>query len=135
MVKAFLGKTYQLDKNENMEAFLNAYGVDASMKEAAAQLKPTTTLTESGGVYTQVTAAGDRKVTTSFKLGEEFDETTLDGKKAKTTVTQKSDDTLLQVQKFPDGKVVNMEKKFTADALTVTITLGNITAKRIYKAI
>jgi hypothetical protein len=66
-----------------------------------------------------------------FKLGEEFDETTTDGRNCKSTITL-------------DGRKLTQNQKGTVDSLivreltdndtlVVTLTAANVTSKRVYK--
>ncbi|XP_049767450.1 fatty acid-binding protein, muscle-like [Schistocerca cancellata] len=136
MVKKYAGKTYQIDKMENMDNYLIAYGVsDPGHREAALKQTTKTTLTVDGDQYKIILDIGSRKMEIPFKLNTEFEETTLDGRKAQTTFTVKGDDVLVQVQKLTDGRTVTTERKFSDTQMIATLTLGDVVAKRFYKAV
>ncbi|XP_049793964.1 fatty acid-binding protein, muscle-like [Schistocerca nitens] len=136
MVKKYAGKTYQIDKMENMDNYLIAYGVsDAGHREAALKQTTKTTLTVDGDKYKIILDIGSRKMEIPFKLNTEFEETTLDGRKAQTTFTLKGDDVLVQVQKLGDGRTVTTERKFSDTQMIATLTIGDVVAKRFYKAV
>ncbi|XP_049840099.1 fatty acid-binding protein, muscle-like [Schistocerca gregaria] len=136
MVKKYAGKTYQIDKMENMDNYLIAYGVsDAGHREAALKQTTKTTLTVDGDQYKIILDIGSRKMEIPFKLNTEFEETTLDGRKAQTTFTVKGDDVLVQVQKLTDGRTVTTERKFSDTHMIATLTIGDVVAKRFYKAV
>ncbi|XP_047097110.1 fatty acid-binding protein, muscle-like [Schistocerca piceifrons] len=136
MVKKYAGKTYQIEKMENMDNYLIAYGVsDAGHREAALKQTTKTTLTVDGDQYKIILDIGSRKMEIPFKLNTEFEETTLDGRKAQTTFTVKGDDVLVQVQKLADGRTVTTERKFSDTQMIATLTLGDVVAKRFYKAV
>ncbi|XP_049840031.1 fatty acid-binding protein, muscle-like [Schistocerca gregaria] len=137
MVKQFSGKTYELDldSQENVEAMFEVYGVtEPAHRQAALKMKARVTLTVDGDKYTETTQTGDHKNSVTFRLGEEFTEETL-GRKWKGSVSLKDDHTLLKVEKGEDGKTVTVEKSFSPQQLVMTYAFGNITAKRIYKAV
>ncbi|XP_049794247.1 fatty acid-binding protein, muscle-like [Schistocerca nitens] len=137
MVKQFSGKSYALDAGsmENMEAFLDASGVtDATHRQVALTARDILTLTLEGDKVTDVTQLGEHKIVLTYRLGEEFVEDTA-GRKRKSTVTQRGADTLVKVEKYEDGKVVTIEKTFSADKMVATLAIGNVAAKRIYKAV
>jgi fatty acid-binding protein 3 len=52
-------------------------------RAAAAAAKPTIEISEADGVYTLKTLSVFKNTTITFKCGEEFDEETADGRKAK----------------------------------------------------
>ncbi|XP_049942825.1 fatty acid-binding protein, muscle-like [Schistocerca serialis cubense] len=136
MVKKYAGKTYQIEKMENMDNYLIAYGVsDAGHREAALKQTTKTTLTVDGEQYKIILDIGSRKTEIPFKLNTEFEETTLDGRKAQTTFTLKGDDVLVQVQKLAAGPTVTTERKFSDTQMIATLTLGDVVAKRFYKAV
>ncbi|XP_049839826.1 fatty acid-binding protein, muscle-like isoform X2 [Schistocerca gregaria] len=137
MVQQFSGRSYELDvaSMENMEAFLNASGVtDPTHRQMALSAKDTLTLTLEGDKVTDVTQLGEYKHVLTYRLGEEFTEDTA-GRKRKSTVTQRGADTLVKVEKYEDGKTVTIEKTFSADKMVATLSVGSVTAKRIYKAV
>ncbi|XP_047098820.1 fatty acid-binding protein-like [Schistocerca piceifrons] len=136
MLNKFAGKTYQIEKAENVDAFLIAYGVkDAGLREAALKMTMRQTLSVDGDQYTVHMEIGPRKLDIPFRLGEEFEETTMGGEKAQTTFSLQGDDTLVQQQKLPGGRHVTTERKFSDSHVTVTQTIGDVTAKSTYKAI
>merc|ERR1712227_1040716 len=78
--------TYERSAAENYEAFLDALGVGMILKKAATATTPVMTVTEEGGQWTMQTS-----MELKFKLGEEFDEKTPDGREVTSIVTQEGD--------------------------------------------
>lgn len=58
-------------------------GVNIAKRTLAATAKPTIEISEENGVYTLKTSSIFKNTSISFKLGEEFDEETADGRKCK----------------------------------------------------
>lgn len=61
-------------------------GVNIAKRAAAAAAKPTIEISEANGEYTLKTLSIFKNTTITFKLGEEFDETTADGRQCKVTI-------------------------------------------------
>merc|ERR1712154_695469 len=57
------------------------------LRKAALASTPTMTITEAGGQWNMITKTTMKSIDLKFRLREEFDEVTTDGRKCKTTVT------------------------------------------------
>lgn len=95
-------------------------------------VSPTVDLVKDGDEYTFNTVSTFKSSSIKFKLGEEFDEETLDGRKVKSIITLDGNK-LIQEQK--GDKPHTIIREFTDTDLTATMTLNNITCKRVYKAV
>merc|ERR1712176_753892 len=93
---AFKGK-YERTSAENYEEILKVLDVNFLLRKAATVSTPTLEVTEAGGEWTITTATTLKTMTLKFKLGEEFDETTPDGREVKALVT------------FDNGKIVTVQ--------------------------
>lgn len=80
-----------------------------------ASVSPTVELTEDGGTYTLKTSSTFKNSEIKFKLGEEFDEETPDGRKVKSTVTLDGNK-MIHVQK--GDKETTIEREFTPTEMT-----------------
>ncbi|KAJ8871363.1 hypothetical protein PR048_027680 [Dryococelus australis] len=69
-------------------------------------------LTKSGDTYTLLTTSTFKNTTISFKIGEEFEEETADGRKVKSTIAIEGNK-LIQSQKGDKNSVIARE--FSAD--------------------
>merc|ERR1712114_25383 len=94
--------SYTQTSCENYEEFLKALGVGFMLRKAAMASTPVMTITESGGQWTMTTKTTMKSIELKFRLGEEFDETTTDGRKVATTVTMEGN-TLVTNQRGKDG--------------------------------
>lgn len=79
-------------------------------RKMGATVSPVIELTEKDGVYTLKTSSTFKSTEIKFKLGEEFDEETADGRKVKSTCTLEGNK-LIQVQK--GDKTTTIEREFT----------------------
>ena len=81
----FVGK-YQLESSENFDEFLKALGVSFLLRNLAKTSKPTIEITLCGETYNIKTITTLKTTVISFKIGEEFEETRLDGKTVKVSL-------------------------------------------------
>merc|ERR1711992_145436 len=125
--------TYTRVSEEGYEDFLKVLNVGFMLRKAALASTPVMTITEAGGNWTMVTKTTMKSIELKFRLGEEFDETTTDGRKCSTTVTMEGD-SLVTRQKGKDGsKDVTAVREFSDDGLTITMTCGDVSSKQVYK--
>merc|ERR1711915_493176 len=94
---------FTLETSENFDEFMKALGVGLVMRKLGATTKPTVELIENNGEWTLKTTTTMKSSEIKFKIGEEFDETTYDGRECKTTFTIEGNK-LIQVQKATKGK-------------------------------
>eukprot|EP00092_Neocalanus_flemingeri_P018262 GFUD01019763.1.p1 GENE.GFUD01019763.1~~GFUD01019763.1.p1 ORF type:complete len:139 (+),score=39.11 GFUD01019763.1:53-469(+) len=96
-MEAFKGK-YERTSEEKYEEFLKAIGVNMLLRKAATVSSPKIEVTEVGGTWTIKTSTTLKNMELKFKIGEEFEETTADGRQVSSMVT------------FEDGKIVTVQK-------------------------
>merc|ERR1712029_1165735 len=127
--------TYTRVSEEKYEDLLKALNVGFMLRKAAMASTPVMTITNDGGNWTMVTKTTMKSVELKFKLGEEFDEETTDGRKCKTTVTMEGDNKLITKQKAVKSgeKDALAVREFTDDGLTLTITVDNVVSKQVFK--
>merc|ERR1712179_304268 len=94
---AFKGK-YERTSADKYEELLKELDVNFLLRKAATVSTPVMEVTEEGGTWTIKTSTTLKTMELKFKLGEEFDETTPDGREVRATVT------------FEDGKIVCVQK-------------------------
>ncbi|CAH2094008.1 unnamed protein product [Euphydryas editha] len=121
---AYLGKSYKFVKSENMDKLLEHFDVPADKIQALVNTKPTQKLEKSGDGYVLTTIESPTLTKElKFKEGVEFDEKITDDIVAKTTFSI-AGDVVTQVQKFGDGRVVTIKRKYNGDELVVDITVS-----------
>lgn len=107
-------------------------GVNFITRKIGNSISPTIYLTKEGDEFKLHTESTFKNTIVTFKLGEEFDEETIDGRKVKSVCTLDGD-TLTQEQK--GDKPSTIVRKFTADGVVATMSIGDITCEREYVAI
>ncbi|XP_061399577.1 probable fatty acid-binding protein [Musca vetustissima] len=126
------GKKYKLDKSENFDEYMKELGVGMVLRKMGNTVTPTVELKKEGDMYTFTTTSTFKTSSISFKLGEEFDEETLDGRKVKSVCTMEGN-TLTQEQK--GDKPSTIVREFSDSELITTLTIGDVKSVRVYKAI
>merc|ERR1712244_3963 len=86
LAMACTGK-YQLTKSENFEEFMKALGVGLVTRKLGNKSSPTITVTEENGLYTFKQESLVKTSEIKFKIGEEFEEVTADGRKVMSKMT------------------------------------------------
>ncbi|NXG28638.1 FABP4 protein, partial [Dromaius novaehollandiae] len=130
MCDQFVG-TWKLLSSENFEDYMKELGVGFATRKMAGVAKPNVTISINGDVITIKTESTFKNTEISFKLGEEFDETTADDRKTKNVITL-DNGSLNQVQKW-DGKETIIKRKVVDGNLVVECTMNNVTCKRVYE--
>lgn len=102
------------------------------MRKMGNSATPTVELILNGDTYTLNTLSTFKNTTISFKLSEEFEEETADGRVVKSKITMNGD--TFTHEQFGD-KPSTIVRVFTATELIATCTIGKITCVRYYKAI
>ncbi|XP_009644168.1 fatty acid-binding protein, heart [Egretta garzetta] len=93
--------------------------------------KPTTIIEVAGDKITVKTQSTFKNTEISFKLGEEFDETTADDRHVKSLVTLDGGK-LIHVQKW-EGKETSLVRELKDGKLILTLTMGNVVSTRTYE--
>ena len=119
-MEAFKGK-FKRTSAVNYEEFLKALGVSWLLRKAATVSTPVTEISEDKGEWTIRTSTTLKTIELKFKLGEEFDEVTADGRDVKGKVV------------FEDGKIITVQKaKHEKEKSTRSVREMNGTEELIY---
>jgi hypothetical protein len=97
MAAQFVGK-WNLESSENFDEYMKAVGVGAIMAKLGSTAKPTLIIEHDGDTWTIKSETTFKSTKIVCKLGVEFDETTADDRKMKTTLTLEGNK-LIQDQK------------------------------------
>nr|KAF6378025.1 fatty acid binding protein 3 [Myotis myotis] len=108
MADAFAG-TWKLVDSKNFDDYMKSIGVGFATRQVASMTKPTTIIEINGDTITLKTQSTFKNTEISFKLGVEFDETTADDRKVKSTVTLDGGK-LVHVQKW-DGQETKLVRE------------------------
>nr|XP_047928999.1 fatty acid-binding protein, heart [Anser cygnoides] len=106
-------------------------GVGFATRQMAGLTKPTTIIEVAGDKVTVKTQSTFKNTEISFKLGEEFDETTADDRHVKSVVTLDGGK-LVHVQKW-EGKETSLVRELKDGKLILTLTMGSVVSMRTYE--
>ncbi|XP_016910583.1 probable fatty acid-binding protein isoform X2 [Apis cerana] len=126
----FLGKRYKLYSSENFDDFMKALGVGIMTRKVGSSVSPVVELSENNGLYTLKTTSPFKNTEIKFKLGEEFEEETVDGRKVKSVCTLDGNK-LIQVQK--GEKQTTIEREFSSTEMKAIMKVDDIICTRVYK--
>ena len=79
---------YKLTQSENFEEFMKALGVGLVTRKLGNKSSPTVTITEAAGEYTFKQESLVKTSRTTFTLGQQFQEKTVEGKTVMSTISE-----------------------------------------------
>ncbi|XP_014675677.1 PREDICTED: fatty acid-binding protein, heart-like [Priapulus caudatus] len=129
---SFCGK-FELVSSENFEELCKVLGVPEELAKAGVAAKTSQEISMDGDDITVKLINDVRTTANTFRLGEEFDETTPDGRLVKSIVALDGDK-MVQVQRAGDIEVV-ITREMVGDGLRITIKSGAVVCVRVYKSI
>ncbi|XP_026113129.1 fatty acid binding protein 7, brain, a [Carassius auratus] len=130
MVDAFCA-TWKLVDSQNFDEYMKSLGVGFATRQVGNVTKPTIVISHEDDKVVIKTLSTFKNTEISFKLGEEFDETTADDRHVKSTVTLEGDN-LVQVQKW-DGKETKFVREIKDGKMIMTLTFEGVQAVRTYE--
>ncbi|XP_046891688.1 fatty acid binding protein 7, brain, b [Hypomesus transpacificus] len=130
MVDTFCA-TWKLVDSENFDEYMKALGVGFATRQVGNVTKPTVVIAKEGDKVVIKTQSTFKNTEISFKLGEEFDESTADDRNCKSTVTMDGDK-LVHVQKW-DGKETTFVRELKDGKLVMNLKFEDIVAVRTYE--
>ncbi|KAG8199274.1 hypothetical protein JTE90_003696 [Oedothorax gibbosus] len=126
----FAGKFQLVSSDDAFDDFLKACGVNMIMRKAGSFAKPLVEIcSEDGESFSLKTTTTFKTTELKFKLGEEFDETRMDGSNCKTVVTL--EDGKL-VQKQSGDKEVTIIREVEGDTMKTICKVEDIVSTRVY---
>ena len=127
------GKKYKHEKNENFEEFLKELGVNYLVRKMASSASSTVELVkEDDNNYSFNTISSFRTTSIKFQPGVEFTETRADGVEVPCVITF---DGNKMIHEQKGDKPVTIIRVFNGDELFLTCKVGNVEAKRWFKAV
>merc|ERR1711934_745046 len=123
-MEAFKG-TYERTSADNYEEMLKILDVDMLLRKAACASTPKMAVSEAGDVWTIKTSTTLKTMELKFKLGEQFEETTPDGRQV-TAVVNLDGGKIVTVQKAKkDGEksTKSVREMNGADEMIYTMTI------------
>ncbi|XP_003219598.1 fatty acid-binding protein, adipocyte [Anolis carolinensis] len=131
-MEQFLG-TWKLVASEKFDDYMKEIGVGFATRKIAGVAKPNVIISCNGDVITIRTESSFKNTELSFKLGEEFDETTADDRKVKSLVTL-DNGVLVHLQKW-DVKETTLKRKIEDGKLVLECTANGIVSTRVYEKV
>jgi len=123
---------WKMDKSENFDEFMKAVGVGLVMRKMGNSAKPSQHITIDGDQWTLKTTSTFKNTEIKFKIGEQFDETTADGRKVKTVMSLEGDNKLVQTQEHKEHPAV-MTRELTDDnSMVMSCEAKGVVARRYY---
>ncbi|XP_056332735.1 fatty acid-binding protein, brain-like [Danio aesculapii] len=130
MVDTFCA-TWKLVDSQNFDEYMKSLGVGFATRQVGNVTKPTIVISHEGDKVVIKTLSTFKNTEISFKLGEEFDETTADDRHVKSTVSLEGDN-LVQVQRW-DGKETKFVREIKDGKMVMTLTFEGVQAVRTYE--
>ncbi|KAM4029330.1 fatty acid-binding protein, adipocyte-like [Anomaloglossus baeobatrachus] len=124
--------TWKLVENntEDFNKYMEKVGVSFLIRQAACHLKPDVSINKDGEDWCVKTMSTFKNTELKFKCGEEFDETTADGRKVKSTITLENG-ALVQKQAW-DGKQSTITREVKDGRMVTTCIFNDVNCIRIY---
>ncbi|XP_004427204.1 PREDICTED: fatty acid-binding protein 12 [Ceratotherium simum simum] len=118
---------------ENFEEYMKELGIGRTSRKLGCLAKPTVTISTKEDVITIKTKSIFKNNEISFKLGEEFEETTPGGHKTKSMVTL-NNDSLVQVQDW-EGKETTITRWLVDGKMVVESAMNSVISTRTYERV
>ncbi|PAA48084.1 hypothetical protein BOX15_Mlig028048g2 [Macrostomum lignano] len=132
-MSTFEGK-WQMTSSENFDAYMKALGTSFLVRKAAAAATPVQDIRCHGnGRYTIVTITSIKTIELNFTLDEEFDETTADGRQAKSVVTMATPGKLVHQQRGQPEVIITRQLEPDGQGFVMTLECKGVTCVRRYK--
>lgn len=128
----FLKKKYELaSSDENFDKVLETLGLSSWKRSLAQIAQPSIELNRlDDGRYTLTTNTVFNQIVTKFRLDEEFDDESPDGREVRSMFVQDKN-LLLHIER--GDKTLYVLHEFSADEVRVTLTVDRVSSVRIYK--
>ncbi|XP_021252775.1 fatty acid-binding protein, liver [Numida meleagris] len=126
---SFSGK-YELQYQENFEPFMKALGVPDDRIQKAKDIKSVSEIVQNGNKFKITVTTGPKVMTNEFTIGEECEMELLSGEKAKCIVNMEGNNKLVA-----NLKGVTSVTELNGDTITHTMTMGDLTYKRVSKRV
>ncbi|NWZ25192.1 FABPL protein, partial [Asarcornis scutulata] len=126
---SFTGK-YELQSQENFEPFMKALGLPDDQIQKGKDMKSISEIVQDGNKFKVTVTTGSKVLSNEFTIGEECEMELLTGEKAKTVVHMEGNNKLVATLKG-----LKSVTELNGDTITHTMTMGDLTMKRISKRI
>ncbi|KAM9378176.1 FABPL protein, partial [Oreotrochilus melanogaster] len=126
---SFTGK-YELQSQENFESFMKAIGLPDDQIQKGKDIKSISEIVQDGKKFKVTVTTGTKVLHNEFTIGEECDIEMLTGEKVKAVVQMEGNNKLVA-----NLKGLKSVTELNGDIITNTVTMGDLSYKRISKRI
>ncbi|NXL34608.1 FABPL protein, partial [Glaucidium brasilianum] len=126
---SFTGK-YELQSQENFETFMKALGLPDDQIQKGKDIKSISEIVQDGKKFKVTVTTGSKVLHNEFTIGEECEIEMLTGEKVKAIVQLEGNNRLVA-----NLKGLKSVTELNGDTITNTLTMGDLTYKRISKRI
>ncbi|NXB74913.1 FABPL protein, partial [Donacobius atricapilla] len=126
---SFTGK-YELQSQENFEPFMRALGLPEDQIQKGKDLKSISEIVQDGKNFTITVTTGSKVIKNQFIIGEESEIEMLNGEKVKVVVQMEGNNKLIAQMKG-----MKSTTELNGDIITHTMTMGDLTLKRVSKRV
>ena len=128
--------TWKMRSSENFDELLKALGVNAMLRKVAvaAASKPHVEIRQDGDQFYIKTSTTVRTTEINFKVGEGFEEETVDGRKCRSLATWENENKIHCTQTLleGDGPKTYWTRELANDELILTFGADDVVCTRIY---
>ncbi|NXJ83356.1 FABPL protein, partial [Trogon melanurus] len=125
---SFTGK-YELQSQENFEPFMKALGLPDDQIQKGKDIKSISEIVQDGKKFKVTVTTGTKVLHNEFTIGEECEMEMLTGEKVKAVVQMEGNKLIASMKGLKSVTELN------GDTIVNTLTLGDLTYKRISKRI
>ncbi|NXO48376.1 FABPL protein, partial [Aramus guarauna] len=125
---SFTGK-YELQSQENFEPFMKALGLPDDLIQKGKDIKSISEIVQDGKNFKVTVTTGSKVLHNEFTIGEECEVELITGEKVKAIVQLEGNKLIAKVKGLTSVTELN------GDTITNTLTMGDLTYKRISKRI
>ncbi|NXB04302.1 FABPL protein, partial [Cnemophilus loriae] len=126
---SFTGK-YELQSQENFEPFMKALGLPEDQIQKGKDIKSVSEIVQDGKKFSITVTTGSKVLKHEFTIGEESEVETPNGEKVKAIMQMEGNNKLVT-----QVKGMKSVLELNGDTLTHTMTLGDLTFKRVSKRV
>ncbi|TFK00431.1 C5a anaphylatoxin chemotactic receptor 1-like [Platysternon megacephalum] len=129
--------TWKMKSSENFDELLKALGVNAMLRKVAvaAASKPHVEIRQDGDQFYIKTSTTVRTTEINFKVGESFEEETVDGRKCRSLATWENENKIYCKQTLIEGEgpKTYWTRELANDELILTFGADDVVCTRIYQ--
>ncbi|VUZ52025.1 unnamed protein product [Hymenolepis diminuta] len=129
-MEPFLG-TWKIEKSEGFDDIMERLGVNFITRKAGNKMKPNWIVKDLGdGRYLMRSESIIKTTEFTFRIGEEFQEKTPDGREVMSTIT--FDGSVMKQVQVGEKKTTYIERSISGNTLTTIVKVDELVCTRVY---